>query len=377
MKTIKYLTFILSLSVVIFSCKDDEDKNVRDLVLPSNLSATIEVDSTDFKTVTVTASATNANFFTVTFFDSEGIVEKETQSGVASHEFTFKGTYRINIKANALTDQFIQMDESVTLTLGEPGNNGNPPTSGYTTPTSYPNYTLVWQEEFDGSALNTANWNYETGTGSNGWGNNELQYYREENVEVGNGLLTITAKNEFFGGSNYTSSRITTEGKKEFQYGRMDIRAAMPFGQGMWPAVWMLGNTFRTDGWPRCGEIDIMEMVGGTVQGGGDNVTHGTAHWYAESNSVKADEGRGRVMPEPLANNWHVYSIVWDANSITWYIDDNQYFALNTTSNDFTEFRNPFFFIVNCAVGGNWPGSPNANTTFPQKMYVDYIRVFQ
>ena len=137
------------------------------------------------------------------------------------------------------------------------------PQLGNTSPSSYPGMSLVWADEFDGSSLNQNFWSYETGNGTNGWGNNELQFYRTENTGIQDGCLVITAKKEPYGGKEYTSSRIITKNKKQFQYGRVDIRAALPKGQGIWPALWMLGANYDTVNWPACGEIDIMEMIGG------------------------------------------------------------------------------------------------------------------
>ncbi len=157
------------------------------------------------------------------------------------------------------------------------------PTQGLTSPNTYPGMTLVWSDEFDGSTLNEANWSHETGNGQNGWGNNELQFYRPQNTRIQDGHLVITAKKEAFGGREYTSSRIITKGKQQFRYGRVDIRASLPKGQGIWPALWMLGSNFDTVSWPACGEIDIMEMVGGN---GRENTVHGTVHWEHDGKHV-------------------------------------------------------------------------------------------
>ena len=247
------------------------------------------------------------------------------------------------------------------------------PSGGYTTPESYAGKTLVWRDEFDGTSL-SADWTHEIGTGSGGWGNNELQYYREQNTSVQDGYLVITAKKESFGGQEYTSSRIITSGKRNFKYGRIDIRAALPKGQGIWPALWMLGSNFNTVGWPKCGEIDIMEMVGGDASGR-NNTVHGTVHWDANGYATYTDSYT--LNSGIFADEFHVFSIVWDDKSITWYVDDVQYNVIDITPADLDEFQKDFFFIFNVAVGGNWPGSPDATTVFPQRMIVDYVRVFQ
>lgn len=247
------------------------------------------------------------------------------------------------------------------------------PTTGSTSPNSYSGMSLVWEDDFSGSSLNTSNWSYETGRGQNGWGNNELQFYRRENTALQDGNLIITAKKESFEGSNYTSSRLITLNKQQFRYGRIDIRAVMPRGQGLWPALWMLGTNITTVGWPLCGEIDIMEMIGGQ---GRENTVHGTVHW--DNNGSRAQYGgEKKLIAGTLADEFHVYSIIWDPTSIRWLLDDKQYHVIDTTPAELDEFRRQFFFIFNIAVGGNWPGSPDATTTFPQHLIVDYVRVFQ
>ena len=239
---------------------------------------------------------------------------------------------------------------------------------GYTTPTSYPNLSLVWADEFDGDMLNENDWSYETG--NNGWGNNELQnyLYGTNNATVSDGWLTIEAKQS---GTNYTSARIITKDKQSFQYGRIDIRARLPEGQGIWPALWMLGQNFSTVGWPACGEIDIMELVGHTP-----NKVHGTVHW--ENQGSHAEYGGNKSLSSGIfADEFHVFTIKWNSQSITWFIDDVEFHVIDITSSELSEFHQEFFFIFNVAVGGNWPGNPDASTNFPQKMIVDYVRVFQ
>ncbi len=246
------------------------------------------------------------------------------------------------------------------------------PSGGYSTPENYSGMSLVWRDEFEGNNLNPSDWKHETG--GSGWGNNELEYYQEKNTAVHDGYLIITAEKENVGGKNYTSSRIITQGKKEFQYGRVDIRALLPSGQGIWPALWMLGGNATTVGWPACGEIDIMEMIGGA---GKDNTVHGTAHWDNKGSHASFGGKLSLAPPKILADEFHVFSIVWTPTSITWYLDDVQYEVIDTTPSDLSEFQSNFYFIFNVAVGGNWPGNPDATTTFPQRMIVDYIRIFQ
>lgn len=238
-----------------------------------------------------------------------------------------------------------------------------------------PNYNqnLVWSDEFDYTGLpNSQYWNMETGGG--GWGNNELQYYtnREANAKVANGVLTITALKEDYGGRNYTSARITTQNKFDFKYGKIEAKIKLPYGQGLWPAFWMLGDNINSVSWPACGEIDVMEMVGGT---GKDNKAHSTLHW---DNNGHQSYGESYTLSSGiLADEFHVFSMEWDDQRIVSYIDDIQYFAIDITPSFLSEFHNNFFIIMNVAVGGIWPGSPNATTVFPQTMEVDYVRVYQ
>jgi len=250
---------------------------------------------------------------------------------------------------------------------------------GYRTPESYPGYSLVWQDEFDDARL-SSNWTYEQGDGCDqgicGWGNNELQTYtdRPENLYFADGKLVIEARKERFDGASYTSARIVTQGKQDFQYGRIDIRAKLPYGQGVWPALWMLGKNISDVGWPACGEIDIMELVGHEP-----NVVHGTAHWADDNNNgQRALSGGSYTLADGIFNDeYHVFTILWEEKEIRWLVDDVPYYTINTVSSNLDEFRNDFFFIFNIAVGGDWPGNPNATTVFPQRMRVDYLRVFQ
>jgi beta-glucanase (GH16 family) len=237
-----------------------------------------------------------------------------------------------------------------------------------------PTMQLVWFEEFNYTGPpDPSKWNIETG--GFGGGNNELQYYSdsEDNLYVDNGVLTITAREEQISGKEYTSARITTQNKYDFQYGKIEARIKLPYSQGMWPAFWMLGDNISTVGWPSCGEIDIMEMVGGT---GKDNTTHATLHW--EHNGNHAQYGESYTLSSGiLADDYHLFSVEWDSQNIRAFIDGTQYFVMEITGADLTEFHQNFFIILNLAVGGNWPGSPDGTTVFPQTMEVDYVRVYQ
>jgi beta-glucanase (GH16 family) len=362
------------LFVTLWGCKDDEPSAT--LLLPSNLNIYITVSEENEGLVSVKATANDENYYTIRFEDGENTEEVEEKNGVAQHQYTSSGLYTIITKAHVTASDFIQREDTVRIFITPTSNPDGIPLKGYTTPLSYDDYSLVWNDEFSSNSLNQSDWNYELGTGSSGWGNNELQYYQKENTTVNGGYLTIEAKQQAAGSSSYTSSRLTTQGKKSFKYGRIDIRAAMPKGQGLWPALWMLGNSHSSVGWPDCGEIDIMEMVGGTASGKSDKTTHGTLHWdnFGEYASFG---GKTSTSKTDLQEEFHVYSIIWDDQSIKWLLDDRQFHEIAITESHMTEFHEEFFFIFNVAVGGRWPGSPDASTTFPQKMHVDYVRVFQ
>lgn len=227
-------------------------------------------------------------------------------------------------------------------------------------------WCLVWSDEFNGSSVDRNNWKFETGGG--GWGNNELQYYTDgANARVENGMLIITARKESVGGRSYTSARMKTKGLREFMYGRVEARLSVPMGQGLWPAFWMLGTNIESVGWPRCGEIDIMEHINN------ERRIHGTMHW---NNGGHVSSGSSIENPTP--DSFHTYAIEWDPLSIKWYQDDVLYHQEDIANgvNGTEEFHQPFFIILNLAVGGNWPGAPNASTQFPAEFRVDYVRVY-
>jgi beta-glucanase (GH16 family) len=229
------------------------------------------------------------------------------------------------------------------------------------------NWQLVWQDEFDNSI--GPDWVFETGNGSGGWGNNELEYYRRENATIENGQLVITAKRESFGGFNYTSARMKTQGRKSWTYGKIEARIKMPAFSGAWPAFWMLGDNIGTVGWPSCGEIDIMEHVNS------DPNAVGTIHWTGPAGEHAS---YGGSTPTNVTG-YHTYTIEWNSSSIKWFVDGVQYNEANILNNinSTEEFHRNFFILLNFAIGGNWPGFNIDNNAFPAKMYVDYVRVYQ
>ncbi len=246
--------------------------------------------------------------------------------------------------------------------------------------TGYEGYTLIWSDEFDASTINNLNWTYELGDGTDyglppGWGNDELQIYTDaaansyiETDADDVSALVISANEDSPG--NYTSAKLTTQGLQSFRYGRIEARMKMPFGEGMWPAFWMLGDNITDVDWPGCGEIDIMEMVGFEP-----NTVHGTVH-YTTSENLHNSIGDSDMIPSGnLSDAYHDYRIDWTPTELIFSLDEMPYHTV-TLESDMKEFQRSFYLILNIAVGGSWPGSPDATTSFPQKMYVDYIRAY-
>src|SRR6478609_6488442 len=238
-------------------------------------------------------------------------------------------------------------------------------------------YKLVWSDEFNGAmgtAVDSTKWTFDVG--GNGWGNNELEYYTSGTSNAamdGAGNLVITAKQESKDGKNYTSARLKTQGLKTFTYGRIEARMKISQGQGLWPAFWMLGNDIGSNPWPACGEIDIMENVGKEP-----NIIHATVH--GPGYSAGSGPTKQYSLPDKVASAFHVFAIEWEMNTIRWYVDDMLYST--KTSSDIPSgatwvYAHPFFIIMNLAVGGGGPGNPDATTTFPQQLQVDYVRVCQ
>lgn len=381
------------------SCLDDEySQPARELPVLSISDVTMdegnEENSFNFVVTLEGHSFTNVGV-EYTIIDSTAKMGQDYEGpSEATLLFTVNQTVK-TISVPIVTDYLKEEDEVFTVVLSNPVNatihkgRGTGtilnddildqeifiPQTGYSTPESYPGMTLVWQDEFDGEEINSDNWNYDIGTGNNGWGNNELQYYREENAFLLQGNLIIEARNEPFENRSYTSARLKTQGKQKFRYGRIDIRAVTPETQGFWPALWMLGANISQIGWPACGEIDIMELRGQQP----DRVL-GTVHFGA-STAQHQSSGSGTLLPpgEKFSNTFHVYSLIWEEDSITWLVDDEAFFTFSRDDigNNPYPFNNDFFFVMNVAVGGNFVGDPDENSVFPQHLIVDYVRVFQ
>lgn len=231
------------------------------------------------------------------------------------------------------------------------------------------NYELVWSDEFNGNSLDTNTWNYEIGTGSWGWGNNEQQYYTDRNIKVSNGTMKITAKREDYGGMKYTSSRITTKNKKNFKYGKIEARIKMPKFKGVWPAFWMLGANQDSVGWPKCGEIDIVEAIND------ENLVYGTLHWFHDPGNNNADSGSSVAVAN--RTEYHVYGVEWTADKLRWYVDGKVYRTMDVSNDSFSEVRKEYFVIFNMAIGGQWPGYNIDETAFPATMEVDWVRAYK
>ena len=226
-------------------------------------------------------------------------------------------------------------------------------------------YQLIWSDEFDGTSVNTGNWNLDNGNPNV---NNELEYYQGANATVTGGNLVITAKQQSMGGQPYTSAKLSTYGKFSTTYGRIEARMKLPMVQGTWPAFWMLGNNINTGaGWPTCGEIDIMEHVNTS------NSILGTMHWNGGNGHVQYGSSTTTT-----PGDFHVYAVEWDNSGIRWYVDNTLYVNGNIANNinNTGAFHLPFFIILNLAVGGDLPGSTVNNGALPTQMLVDYVRVY-
>ena len=232
---------------------------------------------------------------------------------------------------------------------------------------------LVWNDEFDGSSVDTSKWEFEVG---DNWFNNELQAYTSSSANsfVSNSSLFIQANKENLRAKNYTSARMRTKGRGDWKFGKIEVRAKLPKGKGIWPAIWMLPTDQKYGTWPRSGEIDIMEMVGHQPQ-----TIYGTIHYGTDGTSGHRSQGTSYTSNAgDFSDSFHTYAIIWEKDSINWFVDGKQYFGANSQS--FSPFLYPFnerfHLILNVAVGGIWPGNPDSTTIFPQRMQVDHVRVY-
>jgi beta-glucanase (GH16 family) len=332
--------FVLYLTVGCSSKKNDTAN-----LAPTNLvvNATASQDSSG--NVSFIATATNATTF---YFDFGNGDDQAFNSGTLTYQYSYSGNYSVRVSAKSASGQIISVNTQVTVAKS---------------------VKLLWSDEFNtDGAPDPSKWGYDTGTGSGGWGNNELENYtsRSDNSFVKSGYLNIVAKKESYGGSSYTSARMLTKNKFSFKYGRVEIKAMLPAGNGTWPALWMLGSNIDALSWPNCGEIDIMEQRGSEL-----NKIWATLHYpgHSGANGIGAT-----TIIQNSSTQFHVYSLDWSVNSIKIAVDGQVY---QSVANDNTlPFNNNFFLIFNVAMGGNFAGSVDSNFS-NAAMLVDYIRVYQ
>ncbi|MDP2089432.1 MAG: glycoside hydrolase family 16 protein [Flavobacteriaceae bacterium] len=341
-------TFILFISCGGGTKDDDLSTTPSNLVITANIvgANTSNPNGDGSGTIILNFSAENATSYKVNLGNGQII---ETSFKTLTHTYVNSGTNTYTIYISAYNaDKFISKSVAVTI---------------------YVVSKLLWSDEFNtNGAPNPTYWNYDIGTGSNGWGNNELQFYtnRAENVIVENGILKIIAKKEIYSGSNYTSARILTKDKFSFKYGSVEIRAKLPTGGGTWPALWMLGSNIGTVGWPACGEIDIMEHKGNDL-----NKIYSALHHPGHSGS---NPDSGNITISNATTEFHIYKVDWKENSIKFYVDNQLIYSFSNNQN--VPFNHNFFLIFNCAMGGNFGGSIDPNFT-SATFEIDYVRVFQ
>ncbi len=338
------LSYLFSV-VAFFSSCDKGGSTPAVNTPPTNLTVAAIVSTDNSGNVSFTASASNASSYEYDFGNG---VFQIVATGIVTYLYPSSGTYTVNVIAKSASGQTIS--KSIQVTVIKP-------------------LSLVWSDEFEtAGSPNGAKWGYDIGTGSGGWGNNELQYYtnRLSNAQVSNGILKITAIKENFSGSIYTSARLLTKDKFFFKYGKVETRAKLPAGGGTWPAIWMLGTDINTVSWPACGEIDIMEHLGNDL-----NKIYGTLHYPGRSG------GNANGSTKIIANattEFHIYSLEWNPSFIKIYVDDQLYHTVANSSS--IPFNHDFFLIMNVAMGGNFGGPVDPAFT-SASMEVDYIRVYQ
>jgi beta-glucanase (GH16 family) len=337
-----FLSFITSL-LFFLSCGKGGSTGTENII-PSNLNITANVSTDNSGNVSFTATATNVVSYE---FDFGNGAFQSVPDGKVTYKYPSSGNYSVKVTGKSATGQTISKSIPVTVSVA---------------------LTLVWSDEFNtDGAPDASKWGYDIGTGNNGWGNNEQQYYtnRLENASVSNGTLKITAKKEPFNGSAYTSARLLTKNTFTTKYGKIEARAKLPSGVGTWPAIWMLGKNIDQVGWPACGEIDIMEH-----KGSDENRIYGTLHYPGRSGG-NAD-GKTVVVPD-VASAFHVYTVEWNASSIKISVDGNVFYTFNNHSN--VPFNHDFFIILNFAIGGTFGGP--VDPAFNQStMEIDYVRVY-
>lgn len=359
-KNFKSVLIVNFLWVLFFSCGGSSDNEIVVEEKPKNLVIEAVIKGKDASNpngdgsgeVVFNFSATNATSYKLSFGDNE-TAETTNPSLVHTYKGSGVNTYVVYITAYK-GSLFTSTNISITVKV---------------------NSNVFWSDEFDtDGAPDASKWGYNIGTGVNGWGNNEKQYYtnRSDNIKVEGGVLKIIAKKEDFQGSEYTSARIKTEGLFNFTYGRVEVRAKLPGSEGTWPAIWMLGSNFSSVGWPSCGEVDIMEQTGWDK-----NKVLATCHWLNTSNSQNASYSLDTSISN-ATTQFHVYAMEWNASTIKMFVDGTQYYVIDISNSGIpnSPFHNNFFLILNVAVGGTLGGTVPSNFT-ESTMEIDYVRVYQ
>lgn len=340
----KKLTIIFSAFLIFWTACSKKDSGSA-VVTPSNLTLNAIVTTDSSGNVSFTATATNA----VTYeFDFGDHVKQEGNSGSVTHKYPFSGDYSVTVTAKSSGGQSVFKTLNLTVAVA---------------------LKLAWSDEFEKpGSPDPANWGFDMGTGSNGWGNNELENYtsRQQNAIVSNGTLKIIATRESYSGSAYTSARMLTNNLYSFQYGKIEVRAKLPSGTGTWPGIWMLGDNISTAGWPACGEIDIMEQSGTNK-----SLIYGTMHYpsqvgqYGDGSSTSISNA---------STEFHIYSALWTPLYIRLSVDGADYYSLANITG--LPFNQKFFMILNVAMGGNFGGPVDPAFT-TDSMVVDYVRVYK
>jgi beta-glucanase (GH16 family) len=342
MKNMAFLLLVPML-VALASCGKDDAPVAA--ITPTNLTLTATVSTDNSGNVAFVATATNAATYDYDFGNG---VYQLVPSGSITYKYPTGGTYTVAVKAKSSSGQILSKSVQITVDV---------------------TVSLVWADEFNtNGAPDPAKWGYDIGTGSNGWGNNEFQYYtnRSDNSVVSNGTLKIIAKRENFSGSAFTSARLLSKNKFAFKYGKVEVSAKIPAGVGTWPAIWMLGSNIDAVSWPACGEIDIMEHRGSEL-----NKMFATFHYPGRSGG-NAD-GNTKVITNATAE-FHKYSMDWSASSIKIYVDDQLIHSMVNSGS--VPFNQNFFFILNVAIGGSFAGAVDPLLA-AATMEIDYIRVYQ
>lgn len=337
----KLLIYIFGMQLFSFCTKPSGNENL----IPTDLAFSANVSTDNSGNVAFSATAKNAVSYE---FDFGNGVFRIDASGTVTYKYPSSGNYTAKVIAKSASGQIASKTLQVSVTVSQ---------------------SLIWSDEFNtAGAPDPSKWGFDIGTGSNGWGNNESQFYtnRPDNVVVSNGTLKIIARRESYGGSQFTSARLLTRDKFSFKYGKVEARAKLPAGVGTWPAIWMLGANIGTVGWPACGEIDIMEHKGSQP-----NRIYGTVHYpgFSGGNAVG-----GTVNISNVTTEFHVYGVEWNETSIRFFVDGNLFFTFNNNQN--IPFNHNFFIIMNVAMGGTFGG--NIDAAFSNAMMeIDWIRVYQ